>query len=170
MQKPALIYDIFESSVGKIFLTFSGKALVEVSFDKPSNIAYKKGAAPKSFVRELESYFSGKKTVFRQDIKLTKGTDFEKSIWLLLKKIPYGETRSYKWVAEKIGNPSAVRAVGQALSKNPLPIVLPCHRVVESSGSIGGYSSGVNRKVRLLELEYYSAMDKMMIPDNLESR
>jgi len=160
MHKPSLLYDTFETPVGKIFLIFSGKELIEASFNKPSNISYKKGAAPKGFIKELESYFSGKETVFRQDIKLIKGTDFEKSIWLILKKIPYGETRSYKWVAENIGNPSAVRAVGQALSKNPIPIVLPCHRVVESSGAIGGYSSGIDKKVRLLEMEYYSKQDK----------
>ncbi len=160
MQNPPILYDTYEAPLGKIFLIFSGKSLIEVSFNKPSSISYKKGTAPKGFVKELQSYFSGKETVFSQDIKLTKGTDFEKSIWLILKKIPYGETRSYKWVAEKIGNPSAVRAVGQALSKNPIPIVLPCHRVVESGGAIGGYSSGVDKKVRLLEMEYYSKMDK----------
>ena len=159
MQKLPLFYDIFKTPVGTLFLLFSGRALVEVSFKKPSNVAFKKGAAPKSLVKELVSYFSGTETNFSQDVKFLKGTDFEKSVWLSLRTIPYGETRSYKWVAEKIGNPSAVRAVGQALSKNPIPIVLPCHRVVESSGSIGGYSSGVDKKVRLLEMEYYSKMN-----------
>lgn len=160
MQKPSLFYDVFETHIGTVFLLFSGKSLVEVSFKKPSRVAFKKGAAPKSFVKELVSYFSGTETGFSQDIKFLKGTDFEKNVWLSLKSIPFGETRSYKWVAEKVGNPSAVRAVGQALSKNPIPIILPCHRVVESSGSVGGYSSGVKKKVRLLEMEYYSKMDK----------
>ena len=77
-------------------------------------------------------------------------------VWYALNEIPYGETKTYKWIAEKIGKPAAVRAVGQALSKNPIPIVVPCHRVIESDGSIGGYSSGVNVKKRLLEMEYYS--------------
>jgi len=160
MQKHPLFYDIFKTPVGTLFLLFSVRALVEVSFTKPSNVAFKKGVVPKNFVRELEYYFNGTETGFSQDVKFLKGTDFEKSVWLSLRAIPYGETRSYKWVAEKVGNPSAVRAVGQALSKNPIPIVLPCHRVVESSGSIGGYSSGVDKKVRLLEMEYYSKMDK----------
>jgi len=77
-----------------------------------------------------------------------------------LKEIPFGQTRSYKWVAEKVGKPAAVRAVGRALSKNPVPIVVPCHRVIESDGSIGGYSSGVRRKRRLLEMEYYSKQQR----------
>lgn len=160
MHKPSIFYDIIETPIGTLFLLFSGKILVELSFNKPTDVAYKKGAAPKRFIKELESYFSGAETEFHQDINFLKGTDFEKSVWLSLKEIPYGETRSYKWVAEKVGSPSAVRAVGQALSKNPIPIVLPCHRVVESGGSIGGYSAGIKKKVRLLEMEYYSKMDK----------
>ncbi|MDO8283252.1 MAG: methylated-DNA--[protein]-cysteine S-methyltransferase [Thermodesulfovibrionia bacterium] len=163
MQKPSIFYDIFKTPIGNIFLLFSGRSLIEISFNKPLKVAYKKGAAPKSFLKELGSYFSGVETEFRQEIQFLKGTEFEQSVWLSLKDIPYGETRPYKWVAEKIGSPSAVRAVGQALSKNPIPIVLPCHRVVESSGSIGGYSAGVEKKVRLLEMEYYSKMNKNKI-------
>ncbi len=155
-----MLYDTFESPVGMIYLLFSGRSLIEVSFSKPPDTAYRKGAAPKKFIKELQSYFSGADTEFRQEIKLIKGTDFEQRVWLSIRDIPFGETRSYKWVAEKVGSPAAVRAVGQALSKNPIPIILPCHRVVESSGSIGGYSPGVNKKVRLLEMEYYSKMDK----------
>jgi methylated-DNA-[protein]-cysteine S-methyltransferase len=92
-------------------------------------------------------------------MKFLSGTDFEKGVWSVLRDIPFGETRTYKWVAERTGSPSAVRAVGQALSKNPIPIIVPCHRVIESDGSIGGYSSGVNTKRRLLELEYYAKMN-----------
>ncbi|MBI4842949.1 MAG: methylated-DNA--[protein]-cysteine S-methyltransferase [Nitrospirae bacterium] len=160
MQTPLLFYDIFDSPIGSLFLQFSGKALVGLSFEKPSDMALKKGAAQRNFVKELESYFKGTGTGFRQEIKFLTGTDFEKSVWLSLKSIPFGETRTYKWVAEKVGSPSAVRAVGQALSKNPLPVILPCHRVVESGGSIGGYSAGVEKKVRLLEMEYYFKMNR----------
>ena len=66
----------------------------------------------------------------------------------------------YKWIAEKIGRPAAVRAVGRALSKNPIPIVIPCHRIIESDGSLGGYSSGIDRKRRLLDMEYYARMNR----------
>ncbi|MBS1112132.1 MAG: putative methylated-DNA-protein-cystein methyltransferase [Nitrospirae bacterium] len=160
MKKPSLFYDIFESPVGSLFLTFAGRLLTGVSFEKPSDIAFKKGAASISFIKELASYFNGSSTGFSQQIKFLAGTDFERKIWTSLKDIPYGETRTYKWIAEKAGNSSATRAAGRALSKNPIPVVLPCHRVIESDGSIGGYSSGINIKIRLLELEYYSKINK----------
>jgi methylated-DNA-[protein]-cysteine S-methyltransferase len=150
------LYDIFESPVGTLYLIFSKKHLAGISFKKPLQVSFKKGCAPGVFIKELESYFAGADKGFSQKIHLIIGTDFEKRIWNSLRDIPFGETRSYKWIAERTGNPSATRAVGQALSKNPVPIVLPCHRVIESDGSIGGYSSGVIIKRRLLDLEFYS--------------
>lgn len=156
MSKSSVFYDIFESPVGSLYLIFSGKSLTDISFKKPHQTAFKKGSAPKSFTKELKDYFQGVDRGFSQEIKFLKGTDFEKKIWSCIKDIPFGETRTYKWIAEKIGNPSATRAVGQALSRNPILIVLPCHRIIESNGSTGGYSSGVNIKIRLLEMEYYT--------------
>jgi methylated-DNA-[protein]-cysteine S-methyltransferase len=156
MGKMPTFYDIFESPIGLLYLMFSGRFLVGISFKKPMHIAFKRGVAPESFKKELTSYFHGSGANFTQEIKFLSGTDFEREVWSILKEIPYGETRTYKWIAERVGNPLATRAVGRALSKNPIPIVLPCHRVIESDGSIGGYSSGVNIKRRLLELEYYS--------------
>ncbi len=162
MNKPSVSYDIFESPVGKLYIIFSGKVLVGVSFSKPSGVSFKDGAATKSFMKELTLYFKGSKSKFIQKTKFLTGTEFEKKVWNALTKIPFGETRSYKWVAEKIGNPAATRAVGGALSKNPIPVVVPCHRVIESDGSIGGFASGVETKRRLLDLEYYAKMDKKM--------
>jgi len=160
MKKSAIkfpvVYDIFDSPLGKLYLTFSGDSLSGISFTKPSDISFKKGSAPENFIKELDLYFKGSNSKFAQKIKFLSGTEFEIKVWHALNEIPYGETKTYKWIAEKIGNPSAVRAVGRALSKNPIPIVVPCHRVIESDGSIGGYSSGVNVKKRLLEMEYYS--------------
>ncbi|MEF9425966.1 MAG: methylated-DNA--[protein]-cysteine S-methyltransferase [Candidatus Mariimomonas ferrooxydans] len=160
MANPSLFYDTFESPIGLLYLVFFRKSLTEISFKKPSQIAFKKGSASKNFIKELEDFFRGNDKGFNQRIDFLKGTDFEKKIWSCLKDIPFGETRTYKWVAEKTGHPSASRAVGRALSKNPVPIVLPCHRIIESDGSIGGYSSGINIKRRLLELEYYSEATK----------
>lgn len=156
----SLFYDIFESPLGKLYMIFSGRFLSGVSFRKPVRIPFKKSSAPKDFVKELTSYFQGSAGDFRQEVKFLSGTDFERKVWNVLKKIPFGETRSYKWIAEKIGKPAAVRAVGRALSKNPVPIVIPCHRVIESDGSLGGYSSGEHIKRRLLEMEYYADQDK----------
>jgi methylated-DNA-[protein]-cysteine S-methyltransferase len=150
-------YDVFESPVGRLFLLFSGKNLAGVSFEKPD---YRRGEAPESFKKELNNYFEGKSEDFKQGAVFLEGTDFEKKVWLALKEVPYGETRSYKWLAEKIGSPKANRAVGQALGRNPIPIVLPCHRIIESDGSIGGYSSGVDIKRRLLEIEYYNVLGR----------
>jgi methylated-DNA-[protein]-cysteine S-methyltransferase len=160
MSNPSIIYDVFKSPLGNLYLIFTGTALTGIAFDKPFGASYKKSSAPKAFLKELASYFQGKKDSFNQEMKFLTGTEFEKSVWMALPEIPIGETRSYKWVAEHIGKPAAVRAVGQALSKNPLPIVIPCHRVIESDGSIGGYAGGVNTKVRLLEMEYYAKMNK----------
>jgi methylated-DNA-[protein]-cysteine S-methyltransferase len=160
MKRSSLCYDVFDSPLGPLYLIFSGGALAGVSFAKPAGIAFRRGSAPAKFMKELAAYFQGLDTGFSQKIRFLSGTDFEKKIWLLLRDIPYGETRTYKWVAERVGNPLATRAVGRALSKNPIPIVLPCHRVVESKGSIGGYSSGVDIKKRLLDLEYYSRMNR----------
>lgn len=158
--KSSLFYDSHTSPLGAIYLIFSGKSLCGISFKKPLDISFKKAGAPAGFIKELNAYFEGSHPGFTQKLTFTSGTDFERQVWSALSLIPFAETRSYKWVAETIGRPGAVRAVGRALSKNPIPIVVPCHRVIESDGSIGGYSSGVNTKVRLLEMEYYAKLNK----------
>lgn len=159
-------YDTFLSPLGLIYIVFIDDALTGIIFSDNRNPLYnlpkikgiKKGRASESFRQQLEDYFSGKLRKFDQNIAFVKGTDFERSVWLTLREIPYGETRTYKWLAERIGSPKAVRAIGRALSKNPIPIVLPCHRIIEADGSIGGYSSGIERKRRLLNLEYFNSM------------
>lgn len=162
-----IIYDIFSSPLGLLYIIFSDNALAGIIFGNevgksPISIplslkGIKKGKIPEDFRQQLIDYFEGKLREFKQEVILLRGTEFEKSVWLILREIPYGETRTYKWVASRIGKPMAVRAVGRALSKNPIPIVLPCHRVIESDGSIGGYSSGVEKKRRLLNLEYFNS-------------
>lgn len=101
---------------------------------------------------QLTEYMSGKRKSF--DLPLApKGTDFQKQVWKALCEIPYGETRSYKQIAEKIGNPKAVRAVGMANNRNPLIVVVPCHRVIGSNGNMVGYAAGVDKKEFLLRME-----------------
>jgi len=153
------LYDTFESPPGMLYLIFTGEILKGVSFKKPHG-PVRKGKAPLWIKKELKEYFEKGIDKFSQKIGFPKGTEFERKVWVALKEIPYGETRTYKWLAEKIGNPHATRAVGQALSRNPLPIILPCHRVIESDGSIGGYSSGIDIKRRLLDIEYYINLSK----------
>jgi methylated-DNA-[protein]-cysteine S-methyltransferase len=152
-------YDTFESPVGKLYLVFTRKILRGIFFKKPKEIL-RKGEAPPLIKKELKEYFENGIEEFIQKIELTKGTEFDIKVWLALKEVPYGETRTYKWLAEKVGRPTAFRAVGRALSKNPIPILIPCHRIVESGGSIGGYSQGIDIKRRLLEIEYYRKLAK----------
>jgi O-6-methylguanine DNA methyltransferase len=102
--------------------------------------------------KQLEEYFDCERKKFDIPLDIT-GTDFQMQVWKELTKIPYGKVLSYKEIADKVGGKSYVRAVGRANGENPVPIVIPCHRVVESNGRIGGYSGGVDIKVKLLELE-----------------
>jgi methylated-DNA-[protein]-cysteine S-methyltransferase len=161
LSNPEKFYDVFESTLGTLYIIFVGKNLCGIEFKKP--IKLRKGQAPAQIKKELGEYFESGRSEFSQKIVFTKGTDFEQAIWRALKEIPYGETRTYKWLASKIGKPSAARAVGQALSRNPVPIILPCHRVIESDGSMGGYSAGVHIKRRLLDMEYYTQLGKKNI-------
>jgi len=102
--------------------------------------------------RELMEYFEGKRTTFSLALDPI-GTEFQKTVWNALSTIPYGETRSYRDIATQIGNVKAVRAVGAANGKNPISIVVPCHRVIGSSGELTGFAGGLEVKARLLSLE-----------------
>ena len=104
-------------------------------------------------MERLRTYFSGHKVAFPDKLDLFRATHFQREVWEITRLIPYGETRSYAWVAEQIKRPKAMRAVGQALARNPLPIIVPCHRVVASDGKLGGFSGGVKMKKCLLSLE-----------------
>ncbi|HOJ09702.1 MAG TPA: methylated-DNA--[protein]-cysteine S-methyltransferase [Clostridiales bacterium] len=104
-------------------------------------------------IRQFDEYFAGRLRNFTVDIVINRGTDFQKKVWNTLREIPYGETSSYALVAEKIGNRKAVRAVGNANNRNPISIIIPCHRVIGSDGSLVGYGGGLWRKKWLLEHE-----------------
>lgn len=111
---------------------------------------------PKSFtetILQLEAYFSGKLKRFTCKLDISRGTEFQQSIWRKLQTIPYGQTRSYQWMAQAIGRPLAMRAVGNANGKNPLPLIIPCHRVIRANGALGGYTGGSHLKKFFLHLE-----------------
>ena len=101
---------------------------------------------------QLQSYFAGDRKNFELDLVL-EGTDFQKKVWTALQEIPYGETISYKKLAETVGSPKGVRAVGAANGANPIPIIIPCHRVIGKDGSLTGFGGGLPLKKQLLELE-----------------
>ncbi len=112
---------------------------------------------PPAFVRqcaaELQRYAEGQPVNFTAPLDLRTGTIFQRKIWELLCQIPHGETRSYSWLAEQAGHPRAVRAVGGACGANPVPVLIPCHRIRRRSGALGGFSAGLSWKKRLLARE-----------------
>jgi len=103
-------------------------------------------------VKQLDEYFAGKRTKFELNIS-PNGTEFQKKVWAELLKIPYGKTKSYQEIAEAIGNTNAQRAVGSACNKNPILLIIPCHRVISKTGKLTGFACGVDRKEQLLKLE-----------------
>jgi O-6-methylguanine DNA methyltransferase len=142
------------SPVGPLLLVVSERGLAALEFGAGNvGSAWAESAekvAP--YVRQLEDYFAGRRRHFDLPLDL-RGTDFQKRCWQELLKIPYGETRSYADIARAIGNPTAVRAVGLANGQNPIAIIVPCHRVIGSDGSLTGYGGGLETKRKLLELE-----------------
>ena len=116
-----------------------------------SNISERSGYF-EEVAKQLDEYFAGKRTKFELNI-YPKGTEFQKKVWAELLKIPYGKTKSYQEIAEAIGKSSAQRAVGSACNKNPILLIIPCHRVVSKSGKLTGFACGVDRKEQFLKLE-----------------
>ncbi|MFA4874515.1 MAG: methylated-DNA--[protein]-cysteine S-methyltransferase [bacterium] len=106
-----------------------------------------------AIIKKLDSYARGQRVDFDDALDLTEGTEFQRRVWRAIARIPWGETRSYAWLAAKAGRPKAVRAAANACGANPVPIIIPCHRVIASNGSIGGFSSGLPLKRRLLAIE-----------------
>lgn len=145
---------LYDTKIGKISITEDMDELTGLSFfaDIPEGSKIKETSLLAEAIRQLTEYLNGKRTVF--DLPLNpKGTPFQRKVWQVLTTIPYGETFSYKQVAEAIGNAKACRAVGMANNKNPLPVFIPCHRVIGSNGKLVGYGGCLDRKIFLLELE-----------------
>lgn len=159
------------SPVGPLFLAASPRGLVALEFDarlpgqqtirpNPRDLRAEKGrvtfeespAAMQPYVRELEEYFAGTLRQFTFALDL-RGTDFQLACWRSLLAIPYGETRSYADIARAVGRPRGFRAVGLANNRNPVAIVVPCHRVIASDGTLCGYGGGLDLKRKLLEIE-----------------
>ncbi len=145
-----------ETPLGGLIAEADDSAVRAVRLSGGSGGAGKIGAVKSEILRtakrELEEYFAGKRRAFTFPIELD-GTDFQRAVWNELLKIPYGGTSSYGRVAAAIGRPRAARAVGMACNRNPLMIVVPCHRVLGADGSLTGYAGGLDVKARLLSLE-----------------
>lgn len=142
---------VLRKELGPMRFVARGDALVSLWFvDAPE--AGERDALIDRAIEEVDEYFAGKRTEFSIPLA-PEGTPFQHDVWNALKKIPFGETRSYMDVARTIGKPKAVRAVGAANGRNPLGIIVPCHRVIGADGSLTGYAGGMERKKFLLDLE-----------------
>lgn len=150
----------YESPMGRIGIVAADQESIShvffsdnFSFDESSSIQMQYPVL--THAQELlDQYFAGEPLEFSKvPIRFNWGTDFQNSVWETIRQIPYGKVRSYKWIAEQIGHPKAVRAVGGAVGANTAVILNPCHRVVRSNGALGGYGGGLERKRQLLALE-----------------
>lgn len=159
-------YGIFNSSLGVIRIASTEKGVCKIALPEesqeeffrwlrahfgPQNVIEDKGKN-EAVLAELEKYLADELREFQSPLDL-RGTEFQKKVWREVRAIPYGATRSYRAIAEKIGHPRAYRAVGTANGANPIPIIVPCHRVIGKDGSLKGYGSGLAMKERLLRLE-----------------
>jgi len=160
--------DSWESPFGMITVTCSQKGIRELALgpverprkrrNGPGEPLELQGAplarnVARQAIVELQEYAAGRRTRFTVPLDL-RGTPFQMKVWNALLRIPYGETRSYQQVAREVGNPRASRAVGMANHRNPVAIIVPCHRVISSDGSLGGYAGGLDTKARMLHLEH----------------
>lgn len=149
-----MIYTYAESPIGALLVAGDGNAIIETHFAgaEPTPEWVRDDEGLRDAVDQLRDYFAGERTAFELPLA-PRGTEFQQSVWRALLAIPYGETTTYSAIACKIGKPSAVRAVGAANGANPIPIVIPCHRVIGASGSLTGFGGGIDVKRRLLALE-----------------
>ena len=142
-----------DSPIGPLTITVDeGGALIAIDVTGTPGVGLEQPLRCRQPLRQLDEYFAGQRTEFDLELKLT-GSAFQQAVWRALVNIPYGELLSYGSLARIVGRPKAARAVGQANGANPIPIIIPCHRVVTSGGGIGGYAGGVQIKRQLLAHE-----------------
>jgi len=160
-----LRFTSFKSALGWVALQASPAGIMKLTLPQPTEqaalaeLGVSAGAVGvdkdrfSDLIARLQDYFKGKSVDFPEDLDLSVGTAFQQKVWRSCYSIPYGQTRSYGWIARQIGNPRATRAVGQALGRNPIPIIIPCHRVLAAGSKLGGFSGGLSVKEQLLALE-----------------
>jgi methylated-DNA-[protein]-cysteine S-methyltransferase len=153
------------TSLGRFVVAYTPRGVSGLEFPS-SGRSRAAGSIPptppflRRLVSQLQAYARGESVKFNIPLDLTSGTTFQQKVWRILQTIPSGETRSYSWLAAKIGHPKAARAVGAACGANPIPLIIPCHRVIASDGSLGGFSGGLGWKKALLTLEQKSQVGR----------
>jgi O-6-methylguanine DNA methyltransferase len=166
LKNEAVSFVVFKNPLGLTGLAATQKGLIRLANKIPSEKAFEKLLVNdlgfqiiknsdhfKVLIDQFQSYFKGELKAFQFPLDLRLGTPFQQKVWRSLLTIPYGATRSYKWLAKSIKSPDSARAVGNANGQNPLSIIIPCHRVVRENGELGGYTGGVRTKRYLLKLE-----------------
>ena len=160
-----IVYDGFESAIGRLWVAMSPRGVCRVSFDQPeedfvAELRRAYGVEPQRDAgaieparRQITEYLAGERTEFDLPLDLEGLTDFQRQALEVCRLIPYGETSWYSELGERMGRLQAARAVGSAMARNPLPLLVPCHRVVRVGGDLGGYGGGLDTKKRLLRLE-----------------
>ena len=147
-----IVYGVVPAPFGELLVAKEGDAVVEIRFEPGAIDGCRDDGAVADVAAQLQQYFRGERRAFELPLA-PRGTEFQQLVWSALQRIPYGETRSYADIAREIGRPAAVRAVGAANGANPIPIVIPCHRVIGSKGSLTGFGGGIETKRWLLALE-----------------
>lgn len=145
----------YDTKIGRIQIEENGEAITKIHYvkkDIQENTEGKETKLLKEAIKQLNEYFEGKRSSFNLQLA-PEGTEFQKKVWNALREIPFGETKSYGEIARLIGNEKASRAVGMANNKNPIMIVIPCHRVIGANGKLVGYAGGIEVKEMLLNLE-----------------
>ena len=160
-------YSSFQTALGTVFIARTERGICRVHMGGSegsfkSEIHAKHHVQPirddialRSDCKELGAYFEDGHEIDGMPIDFIEGTPFERRVWEVLRQIPHGEVRSYHWVADQAGSPKASRAAGSACGSNPIPFIVPCHRVISSSGTLGGFGYGLDMKRELLKLEGY---------------
>lgn len=156
LQTEKIIGCYLKSIIGEICIEATGDYIshVYINNDQPQNITIGSTAVLKEAAEQLNAYFEGTLRTFTVPLNPV-GTPYQKKVWELLQEIPYGETATYKQIAVRAGNPKAARAVGMANNRNPIPIFIPCHRVIGADGTLTGFRGGLDMKRKLLEIEGY---------------
>lgn len=155
-------YTIVKTAFGNVKIQADEVGITRLDLTDELEITSVKDVVLNQAAAEIKQYFNGIKTHFNVPLS-PKGTPFQTRVWQALTQIPYGETRSYQDIAIQIGNPKAVRAVGGAVNKNPIMIIIPCHRVIGKDGSLVGFYGGLELKQRLLDLEKEDSTDVLSI-------
>ncbi|MCB2219825.1 MAG: methylated-DNA--[protein]-cysteine S-methyltransferase [Bacteroidetes bacterium] len=151
----------YNSPIGNIQITLSDKGINRLIFaDKKARRRSEPGLFSAEYMRQLDAYFNGQLKQFNIPLDL-QGSEFQLKVWRELQKIPFGQTISYMELARRLGKPKAIRAAAHANAKNPVSIIVPCHRVIGSNGNLIGYAGGLWRKKWLLELEMYGTQQKL---------